>query len=101
MVDVCEAVLVQSQPRAGSFEQLGGERWVQVRRDHGDVERDRRGGEAIEQFEQPRVAPARVVVAEAEHRRRPGGVERVLYGTQPVRHVRMTPASPRDDASNR
>ena len=29
MVDVGEAVLVQAQPRAGAFEQLGGERAVQ------------------------------------------------------------------------
>ena len=56
--------------------------------------------ERVEQREEPRVAPAGVVVAEAEHRRRPGGVERGVDRAQPGRHAPMTPASRRDDASN-
>ena len=85
VVDVGQAVLVQPQARAGPCEQLGGERWVQVLGDHGDVERDLRGGEAIEQ--------RRTAARRSSRRRRRGSrappargwrPAHPRHGTQPV-----------------
>ena len=88
VVGVVEAVLVQPEapPGAGvAGAQLARERRGQRRRDHRDVERQAGAVEAVEQFEQPGVAPSRVVVAEEERDRLGRGVEALAHGVQPRR----------------